>query len=307
MTQLHLTDEQLSMLLARAIPEAERGLLSSHLESCESCFTAYQDALRYRGIWDTEPSVFRAPDEIHALALRIPGTHGEAIEDTRRTARSWWRTWALPATAVVMGAVAIVAAINLWSGKTNEGVAGYGDSIAPVRTAVVDASAGGSIVIPGAETVVTETSPMFRTGRVDADGAIKGALEKLTQAYRDNDAPAEVAHWLVSGFLATGDLDAARLYVEDARVRYPNDARFLILDGLVAYRTNDMGRAERLLQAALRNDPSNGTAMVNLGLVQYERGNWESARKTFQSVQTKFAGSPLEARATTLLIGLMGG
>jgi TolA-binding protein len=46
---------------------------------------------------------------------------------------------------------------------------------------------------------------------------------------------------------------------------------------------------------------------VNLGLVQYERGQWDSARRVFETVRTQFAGSPLEDRATALLAGLLNG
>ena len=93
----------------------------------------------------------------------------------------------------------------------------------------------------------------------------------------------------------------------DARLRYPGDQRFVILEALVAYRSSDMARAERLLQFALRQDPLNGVALLNLGLVQYEQGQWDIARRTFESVRTRFAGSPLEERAAILLSGLLGG
>ena len=97
------------------------------------------------------------------------------------------------------------------------------------------------------------------------------------------------------------------MFVEDARRQFPSDIRFLVLEALVAYRLNDMNRAERLLQTAVHSDPGYGPALVNLGLVQYERGQWDSARRVFQSVQTQFAGSPLEDRATALLTGLLNG
>ena len=80
----------------------------------------------------------------------------------------------------------------------------------------------------------------------------------------------------------------------------------MILEAIVAYRSSDMVRAERLLQFALQQDPLSGVALLNLGLVQYEQGQWDVARRTFESVRTRFAGSPLEQRAATLLSSLLG-
>ena len=62
-----------------------------------------------------------------------------------------------------------------------------------------------------------------------------------------------------------------------------------------------------LLQAALETDPKNGAALLNLALVQYETGRVDSARRTLELVRAQFAGSPLEARAQTLISGLLNG
>jgi hypothetical protein len=182
----------------------------------------------------------------------------------------------------------------------------YTAYVDPIREAVTNASTSGAIVIPGGETAVATSTPLHRSGRVDPDPVITEALRELTRAYSDRRTSPDVAHCLVSGFLATGQLDNARVYVQDARLRYPDDLRFIVLDALVAYRSNDMPRAERLLQIALQTDPHNGAALINLGLVQYEQGHWDLARRTFEIVRTRFAGSPLEARAATLLSGLLG-
>ena len=162
-------------------------------------------------------------------------------------------------------------------------------------------------MLPGAEAVAASTVPEFRSGRATASEHVSQALTSLAEAYRDEDTPPEVAHWLISGFLAVGELESARLYSEDSRRRYPGDERFVILEAIVAYRSNDMKRAERLLQMALRDNPRNGAALLNLGLVQYEQGQFDVARQTLETVRQEFAGSPLEHRAAALLIGLLGG
>jgi Flp pilus assembly protein TadD len=142
--------------------------------------------------------------------------------------------------------------------------------------------------------------------RVERNDAISSAITQLARAYRE-DAEPDVAHWLISGYLATGDVESAGIYAHDARVRFPDDSRFLVLDAIVAYRSSDMDRAERLLQTALGSDPNNGAALLNLALVQYETGRWDSARRTLELVRTQFPDSPLELRASTLISDLLNG
>jgi Flp pilus assembly protein TadD len=175
-----------------------------------------------------------------------------------------------------------------------------------VKQAAASASADGSIVLPGMEEVVAATSAEHRTGFVQPDESINSALAGLNAAYsaRPN---ADLAHWLISGYLATGELEKGRLYIQDARLRFPADSRFLVLDAIVAYRTSDLDRAENLLREALEANPRDGAALLNLALVQYENGQTDSARRTLQMVRTEFAGSPLEIRASTLMADLLNG
>jgi tetratricopeptide (TPR) repeat protein len=302
MTRLHLTEEQLSILVDGQISETERAWMEGHLRTCESCFGAYQDTLRFLGIWSTDPSLLRAPEDAISRAKLIAHSEQPLQHPKRITLpRFSWR----PA-AVLSAAAVVIAAVAVWQFGPLSSADKYEQAYRPLVEAVENASVNGSIVIPGAEQVAA-AAPMYRSGFVTADEAVENALSFLQRAYRDDSAPPEVAHWLISGFLATGELEKASVYVNDARMRYPDDSRFLILDGLVAYRSRDILRAEKLLQMALQVDPHNGAAMVNLGLVQYEQGQWDSARRTLESVVTEFAGSPLERRASTLIDGLLGG
>lgn len=292
--ELHLTEEQLAVLVDGSMPETERGLLREHLRACPQCREAFAEAVRYRGIWVSDASVFRAPESAVAIARAI------GPSEPTRSRRLVWRPRLAP---VIAAAAVVVAVVSFWRAEFPSPDARYGELLRPVQVAVRDASSGGSIVIPGAETAAT--MPTYRSGYVPADAAISEALGNLTELYRDGSATPDVAHWLISGFLATGDLETAAVYVQDARLRFPGDSRFLVLDALVAYRSRDMSRAERLLQTVLRDDPQNGAAMINLGLVQYELGQWDSARRTLELARTRFAGSPLEARAAALISGLL--
>jgi len=297
MTELHLTDEQLAALADESMGEAQRAFLEEHLRQCRSCHEAYRETVRYRAMVMADPSVFRAPDAAVVMARAIARPAGKASAGLRP------RSVLLPRLAFGMAAAAVVvASLSLWQSLSHR----QDRWIEPLQQAAASASAEGSIVLPGVEGTVSATSAHHRSGFVQRNEVIGNALTELSRTY-NQDASPEVAHWLISGYLATGDVETAGMYVQNARLRYPEDARFLVLDAIVAYRSDDLERAEKLLQTALGADPRNGAAMLNLALVQYEGGQWDSARRTLEMVRSQFAGSPLETRAATLMADLLGG
>jgi hypothetical protein len=299
MTELHLTDAQLAALVDESLGDSERAFLVDHLRSCEACHAAYRDTIRYRAMLLVDSSVFRAPDAALDLARRVARPAAPA---SRLSPRLRWFEPRLVA-GLTAAAVVVTAGIAWYTHRQPDS---YSEWVPTLKQAAASASADGSIVLPGVEEVVAATTAEHRTGFIEPDIAITSALSGLTTAYRD--APnADMAHWLISGYLATGDLESGRLYVQDARLRFPEDTRFLVLDAIVAYRLSDMTRAENLLRTALDANPRDGAALLNLALVQYESGQWDSARRTLQLVRSQFAGSPLEARASMLISDLLNG
>lgn len=295
MTDLHLTDTQLAALVDESLGDGERAFLVEHLRSCEHCHAAFRDTVRYRAILMSDSTVFRAPDSMMDLARRVARP-----ARPERVARPRWFE---PRLAAGLCAAAVVVTVSVvW--YTHRQPASTTQWLPTLKQAAASASADGSIVLPGVEEVVAATTAEHRTGFVQADESITTALSGLTAAYRDRPN-ADVAHWLISGYLATGEVEKGRVYIQDARLRFPDDSRFIVLDGIVAYRTNDLDRAESLLREALDVNPRDGAALLNLALVQYETGQWDSARRTLQMVRTEFAGSPLEIRASTLMTDLL--
>ncbi|MCI0450951.1 MAG: tetratricopeptide repeat protein [Candidatus Latescibacteria bacterium] len=307
MTELHLTDEQLAALADDSMTESDRGLLIEHVRSCNACHDSYLDTVRYRAMLLADASVFRAPDEVVRLARSI-ARRGAAYDAVERHPRAEARRrWFAPALLAGAGAaVVVVVAVVMWQSGIRIGGNRYDLYFSPLQQAAASASAEGSIVLPGTEDAAAVTVSHHRSGFVATDETIASALAQLTRAYGE-DANPEVAHWLISGYLATGELEQARVFAQDARLRFSDDARFLVLDAIVAYRTEEFDRAERLLQAALEAEPGNGAALLNLALVQYETGRVDSARRTLELVRSQFPGSPLESRAQTLISDLLNG
>ncbi len=302
MTELHLTDEQLASLADDSLAGTDRGLLREHLRSCPSCHEAFRDTVRYRAMLLSDASVFRAPDSAVRAARRL--AEGRRRE-SRVTRGIRWQPRPV-ALAGLTAAVMVVAAVGLWQAGYRPARTDYDRLFQPLRQAAVSASSEGSIVLPGAEDAAVASSPIYRSGNIEPDDAIAAAIEELTRAYR-NRPDEDIAHWLITGCLATGDVERAAIYATDARLRFPGESRFIVLDAIVAYRSNEMGRAERLLHSALENDPDNGAAMLNLALVQYETGQVDSARRTLELVRSNFPGSPLDDRASVLISNLIKG
>ena len=300
MTELHLTDEQLAALADDSLGEGQRSFLIEHLRQCPPCHDAFRETVRYRSILLADASVFRAPDEVVRLAKRVARETREPAEDRRR--------WRLVSPGFAMAAAALLlAALSVWQIGVHTAHRGDNDRwFEPLQAAAANAAAAGSIVLPGVEQVAAVTTPLYRSGYVERNPAIDDAIAQLARSYREKADP-EVAHWLISGYLATGDVESAGIYARDARVRFPDDRRFLVLDAIVAYRSNEMERAERLLQTALDEDPHDGVALLNLALVQYELGQTDAARRALELVRSQFRGSPLEARAATLISDLLNG
>lgn len=298
MTDLHLTDAQLAALVDESLGDSERAFLVEHLRSCDDCHAAYRDTVRYRAMMMADSSIFRAPDAMLDLARRV-------VRPSRPERTAPRLRWLNPQLAAGLCAAAVVVTAGVvW--YTHRQSASDTQWLPALKQAAASASAEGSIVLPGAEEAVAATSAEHRTGFVQADESITTALAGLTSAYR-NHPNADIANWLISGYLATGEVEKGRLYIQDARLRFPDDSRFLVLDAIVAYRTSDLDRAENLLREALDANPRDGAALLNLALVQYENGQWDSARRTLQIVRSEFAGAPLGIRATTLMSNLLNG
>ena len=102
-----------------------------------------------------------------------------------------------------------------------------------------------------------------RRERTPVHGGRAQTLERIDVL---GGAVAGVAFPAITGKPA-GQIGNARVYVTEARTRYPAEPCLATLAAIIAYRESDLGRAEALLREALRMDPQNLAASFNLGLL----------------------------------------
>jgi tetratricopeptide (TPR) repeat protein len=139
--------------------------------------------------------------------------------------------------------------------------------------------------------------PVLRSGPATITRTLDHALSKLAIAYNDGSLTKHKTQWLIGGYLATGQIENARVYITDARERFPDDPDFKILDGVLAYSDGDLDRAAGLFEAALEKDADNVAVVFDLAVVESERGNAEKARELFERVRRIAPGSPMAIRA----------
>ena len=108
------------------------------------------------------------------------------------------------------------------------------------------------------------------------------------------------------GLLATGSLDLARLMTENARRVLPNDTSWQQLAAVVAFRENDLARAEILLRGVLVVEPQNFEALFNLAMVLTAGNQLPEAREAFGIVALRDE-FPLAQRRAEVELARLGG
>ncbi len=221
----------------------------------------------------------------------------------RRGKRSWLaglspagRT--LVATAIIAVFVAAVVWLRPMPGG---GFDPYSDSMVPVTDALIAASERNPLVLPGVESEISSAPATVRSGLAPVTPSLDVTLSTLATAYNKGKVSADEAQWLIGGYLATGQLENARGYLEDAVTRFPGDPDIRVLEGMLAWSGNDVDRAIDRFESVLREDNNHLTATFNLATVKMESGDAEAARLLFERVIQLAPDSPLAVRAQTNL------
>jgi len=132
----------------------------------------------------------------------------------------------------------------------------------------------------------------------DGSGSPELMLEvgALTSSYERGERSADDAARLVTGLIATGDLEAANAYAREGLRGYPRDVRLLVLMADLKYRASDLAAAERYLRSASGIAPRDPLVSLDLALVLRERGNAREAGEWLERVAAH-GPQPLAERA----------
>src|SRR5262249_61362878 len=86
----------------------------------------------------------------------------------------------------------------------------------------------GSRVLPGGEGGADRRAPVRRGPTTDA--AVLPAVERAAQRYESGDRSADAAYRIAAGYMLTGNLEAARDYLDEGLGANPGDRKLGILN-----------------------------------------------------------------------------
>lgn len=296
----HLPHEEIATFIDGTVGEIDKARIRVHLQSCADCREAYRYAVRFRGSHDGLPVDESPSAEVvaaaKAIAERSPRQRRRANRDRRRTPRLNPAGRAVVAAAVV----AVFVAAVLWLRPIPAMFDPYSVELAPVTRAMITASERNPLVLPGVENDIDPSPATLRSGPAPISRELDNSLSVLAVAYNGESISKHEVQWLIAGYLATGQLENARVYITNARARYDNDTDLMILEGVLAYNDSDLERALGMFEAVLERNPGDVVAVFNLAVVASEMDD-ERAKSMFERVLDLAPGSPLARRARTML------
>lgn len=277
--------EDLALLAdGRAGRELARSL-ESHLSVCRSCHAAWADAVRTRAELRSHPENFQLDEGTLQRASRLH------LNPKRRSAVGLSRrTWLVLAPAATVGLAALIIMRLVPSGGSPEAVVPE-----PIRTSIASASAVG-MILPGGEGAAGDATPQHR-GTSSSDEQAIALLTDMAQTNLLATGPVDAVVWLLSGYVAEGQLDIAGALTRQALVRFPRDERIRTIEAVIRYRAGNAEQAEILLRHLLRSNPQNHSVSLNLGILLAEKGETIEAQELLRQVADEAADSPLGARA----------
>ncbi|UCG52415.1 MAG: hypothetical protein JSW58_02360, partial [Candidatus Latescibacterota bacterium] len=248
----HPTVEDIARLIEGRLGEIDRARVVAHMRTCKGCFEKYQDSAVLQGLWETGAPGFDSTKELVRAGGHVTARDSDTVDTGRverpSVSRSWFKRPA-PVAAVAAALVFVVVG-GYWLGsRDRSGIPALDPSVlTPVKAAVETASGWGPIILPGGEDGVGNNGSIYRSGYVRLDDPLNTSLTLLYEEYQRGSPSQDVAYWLVAGHVATGQIDAARDFVADARKRYPNDQRIVVVEAIVAYLDGEYDRSEKLLK-----------------------------------------------------------
>ena len=305
----HLAIDALAALADGRLPEPDAERARQHLATCAQCLDAFATAagvhLRGPAALDAvDPSLIalgKAVASAPAAGPRLPGAGARL----RRTAGVWRPRVLWP--AVTSAALAGLALVLFWpAGRSAPDMTQLaGVELAPLHGALRDMSVyvEGALVLPGGEAFAdAKPGPAQRS----ADGAASPQVHQTLAGLEDLEAKGgltspRLAYWLGVGYLAVGDLTTARIHLDQALRRFPDQVDLLLLDAVYANRNNELTVAEQRLRSVLAVQPRHRLARVDLGILLARDPQRRAEARTLLEAAARGADGPLAERARRVL------
>lgn len=253
-------------------PEAED--TRRHVASCKRCLddfiAAVAASLHEHDQTPTPDAALIAEGVQAASAPGIGGQRRRFAVRAKSAARRRLRFVVPAAGTIALAGLATALVLGRGARHAPDMAQLAGVSLEPLRGAVreMSAYAEGALVVPGGEGFADAApSPALRS----AGGTLPPVREALAQL-EDLEAKGgmfspHLGYWLGVAYLAVGDQTTARIHLDQALRRYPDNLDLLLLDAVHANRVGELRQAERQLRRVLELHPRHRLAHVNLGLL----------------------------------------
>ena len=306
----HLDDERLSCFIDGTCGESDRIRIIKHLKSCRRCSESYREAVMYKGLWISGEADLAASEESIETAqqafdrIKTQGASKIYIKPSpsKLLSRKYYRLITFAASIVIIATIAI----SYRSVNRNEYPILDQSHIAPIREAVELASMSGHMVIPGGERLIGTVSEAYRSGYVRIDDSLRTAFTYFAGEYQEDQTSRSVVYWLLGGYIATGQVNAARDLASEAVKEFPTDIDMMIFNAIVYYMEGNVSSSERVFRQILELEPADLYAKLNLAVLLYERGEEFEALRILDHIIADYDDSPFAGRAGIIREEILG-
>lgn len=282
----HPTPDELAQLAAPENDPPQLEQLVGHLSTCAHCMGIYAEFVRAHAAIAADPQVTRPSAELIQMGMAV------ATAAPARRGFQTRRRWLVP--AMTLASALVVALVMILRPAAPPSAPSLSAGLHEALAVHVRHDSWGGL--------------LYTDALMPQDAGIRGPttptaaqpdLQQLIELYNRDEGSADVAYWLVAGFLATNQVRSADPYLRESLQRFPSDTRFRVLAAILSYKRDELAAAEQHLRAAVLADRSS-VALLDLAIVRRQQGFEGEADALLQEVQTRFQGTPIASYAGEL-------
>ena len=306
----HLDDEQMSCFIDGTCSEQDRLRIIKHLKSCVRCSESYREAVLYKGLWISGASDLETLEESIEFARQMDDRikAGGPVTVGKEPARSFLLQRNYLRLITVAASFVIIVALGISYQFANRDEIPILDPIhiVPIQEAVELASMNSRLVIPGGERFIDTAPEVYRSGYVRINDSLRTAFAYFASEFQEDKTSRGVVYWLLGGYIATGQVSAARDLASQAIKEFPADIDMMTFDAIVSYMEGDFAASERTFRQVIKMDKDNPYANLNLAVLLYECGEEFEALSLLEHIVDEHSDSPFAVRARKIREEILG-